>query len=518
MTDPTPTACSSGLSRRRLLGAVGGLAVAAGTGALAGCTSGPAKAANAYQAAAGASANTGDVNYLRQFVSRPDLQPIAAEVRTSTQETAPGLIFAAPYGGGDQGQQGPMIVDNSGQLVWFRPLANPENTQHRAYNFRVQQYQGEPVLTWYEGKLTDGHGEGHYGIADSSYRIRWVEAGNGYAGDLHEFLLTAEGTALFTCYVGVEGDLSGVGGPRNGSYLNVVVQEVDVATGRVVFQWMADENVSFAESYQPMAQAWWDPYHLNSIAVAPDGNLLFSVRNTWTVYKVDRSTGKILWRLGGKHSDFAISPEATFAWQHHVTQYPGGRFTVFDNAIDESSQHAQSHGLLLSVDEDERTVTLIDEYRHDPPVSSTAMGSVQLLADGHVLVGWGDSHYATEYDQDGTVIHDLSFGDNSVLNYRAFRSPWTGRPLDHPALAVRNEPAGITLYVSWNGDTQVRHWQVLLGDRPESLSPAATVTRDGFETVISVSRTSVSRRARYVAVAGLDGSGHEIGRSAVASL
>ena len=80
-----------------------------------------------------------------------------------------------------EGQDGPMILDDKGRLVWF-------SKDRYATDFKVQAYKGEPVLTWWQGGIVDGNGEGEYVIFDSSYReVRRVRAGNGYKGDLHEF-------------------------------------------------------------------------------------------------------------------------------------------------------------------------------------------------------------------------------------------------------------------------------------------------------------------------------------------
>lgn len=495
-------------TRRDLLRAGGSLAMAAGLGCVAGCSTG---SGGALAVAAASSSGDGQI---RSFRSRPDLRPVGTQVRTDRGGTAPGLIIAGPYHDVD-GQQGPMIVANDGDLVWFRPLSDHSNLDFCPFNVRVQDYRAEKVLTWFQGAVVKGHGQGSYVIADSAYRtVAEVHAGHGYQGDLHEFLITSQGTALFTCYGQGRADLTRVGGAADGRYFYGVVQEVDIATGKVLFQWRSDEHVGFAESYASApgnAQTWWDPYHVNSINVAADGNLIVSMRNTWAVYKIERPSGRVLWRLGGKNSDFSVSSAARFAWQHDVTPQPGSRLTVFDNGAGNTKVETRSRGLLLAVDEQARRVTLIHEYLHrSPSVLTAALGSVQLLPDGHVFVGWGQSPYATEYDADGTVIYDLELKDSHTVSYRTFRSQWTGRPSGSPDVAVEAVSGGLDVYVSWNGDTEVRHWQILLGTARDNLSTHAVVPRKGFETVIRVSRP-----AAYLAVAGLDGSGRELGRSAV---
>lgn len=509
-----PHTARGGLTRRGLLRAGSGLALGAGAAvSLAACTPGPGDpgSGKGSRSSGSPSRSGGQVQHYR---SRPDLRPVSVEVAMNRGGTAAGLVMLGPYAS-QQGQQGPMIVDTSGELVWFRALSSDADMALRPFNVRVQSYRGKPVLSWFQGAVVNGHGQGNYVIADSSYQtVHEVHAGNGYQGDLHEFLITDAGTALFTCYGGTEASLTSVGGPADGRYFDGIVQEVDIATGKVLFQWRCSDHIDLGDSFAPVpkdSSQWWDPYHVNGINVAPDGNLIVSCRNTWTVYKVERPSGKILWRLGGKKSDFTLGPGVRFAWQHDVTPQPGGRLTVFDNGAGDTTVESQSRGLLLSVDEQHKKVTLVRQYLHSSPgVLSGALGSVQILPDGHVFVGWGDGPYASEYLPDGTLIYDLKLEGSGTRSYRAFRSPWTGRPAGRPALAADRTAHGLTLYASWNGDTEVRHWRVLTGSSRDRLSDGALVTRNGFETTITV-----HGQPPYVAVAGLDASGRELGRSEV---
>src|SRR5918994_1318940 len=212
------------------------------------------------------------------FRSRPDLSPAAVDVTTRAREdTAPGYVFVALKEGA--GEHGPMIIDDQGQLVWFGKYRS-------ARDFKMQYYQGRPVLTWWEGKVTAGHGVGEYVIFDRSYReIARVRAGNGYRGDLHEFLIT----------------------PEDGAVWDGIAQEVDIKTGKVLFEWHSLEHVGIDESYVEVPDDpdhLYDYFHINSIDLEPDGNLLLCARNTWTVYKVERNSCEVVWRLGGKKSDF----------------------------------------------------------------------------------------------------------------------------------------------------------------------------------------------------------------------
>jgi hypothetical protein len=485
-------ASQEGLGRRHAL-VLGGIA-AAGTGLLSG-----------RSAPDGASS-------VHHFRSRPDLRPAASVTDRDRGPVAPGVILTDSHGG--PGQQGPMILNRFGELVWFRPLSSHASARLRAMNVRVQRYQGEPVITWWQGAVVNGHGRGHYVVANSSYQdIRKVFAHGGYRGDLHEFLLTDEGTALFSAYGTGRADLRSLGGSAGNLYYYGVVQEVDLATGRLIFSWRSDRHVPFRDSYARMRTSktvGWDQFHINSIAVAPDGNLIVSARNTWTVYKIDRKTGKVIWRLGGKHNDFTMGRGTRFAWQHHVTALAGGRYTIFDNEAGDHRTGKRSRGLVLHVDEARRHVSLVRQYNPPVHVLAAALGSVQELPDGHVLIGWGERPYFTEYTARGSIAFSGHLAGRGTISYRAFKSPWTGRPAGRPAIAAARSHGGMAVYVSWNGDTQVRRWKVLAGPRPAQLSVVADAARHGFETHIQVGHA-----AAYVAAAGYDSSGHELGRSAV---
>ena len=259
---------------------------------------------------------SGDVD---RFITSDVHPPVISVTQAAGASPAgqPPYIFIAPRGyvSTSVGQSGLMIVDRQGSLVWYgSPIGGTP------LNFTVQQYQSRPVLTWSAGYVNAaGITYGTSYIADSSYRvIAKVKAGNGAETDLHEFNLTPQGSALITAHRKVTADLTALGGPRRGAVYESIAQEIDVATGKVLFEWNSLDHVALSESHQALAggTSGYDYFHINSVALAPDGDLLISSRNTWTVYKVARSNGAIQWRLGGKKSDFEAGPGAGFSWQH----------------------------------------------------------------------------------------------------------------------------------------------------------------------------------------------------------
>ena len=455
------------------------------------------------------------------FASRPDLSPpavtvtrypahAAGPVGAAGSAGAPHHIFLSPKGyvGNGPGQQGLMILDTAGQLVWFLPM--PANAP---FNFQMQTYQGKPVLTWWSGSVTAGHGQGACTIMDASYRtIATIQAGNGLQADLHEMTLTPAGTALITAYRTAAADLSALGGPTSGQVLSCQAQEIDIATGQMIFAWDSLDHVPVTETRAALASGDqttpFDYFHMNSISLAPDGDLLISSRNTWTVYKVSRASGNIVWRLNGKASDFAMGPGAAFYWQHHVRAHAGNQLSIFDDGSS-PPEESQSRGILLSVDETAKQARLVRQYVHPARLLADNQGSMQILPDGRVFVGWGDQPYFSEFTADGTLVLDGRLPANDQ-SYRAFAYDWVGKPTDAPALAVQpSTTRGVTAYASWNGATELASWRVLAGASASSLSPAATVHRAGFETAIAVGSSGP-----YFVAAALDRSGREIGRSA----
>jgi Arylsulfotransferase (ASST) len=435
----------------------------------------------------------------RSYRSRPDLAiPILTTVQKG--EPAAGLIFVAPGG--------PLIVDNAGNPIWFLPVSGKN-----VADFRVQTYRRSPVLTWWEGKVGVGYGlSGELVIADSSYNeVKRIAAGHPYEADLHEFQITPRDTVLLTAYNVVPSDLSSVGGSPQGQVLDGIVQELDIATGQVLFEWHSLGHVALSESHASYTKGQpFDYFHINSIDLDADGNLLISARNTWAVYKIDRASGAVLWRMGGRKSDFTMGYNTPFAWQHDARRQPDGSITLFDDEAAPKVE-AQSRGLVLDADEASMTLTLRKAYTHAPGILASSQGNMQVLPNGNVLVGWGSQPNLTEFDAGGRVVLDGTFA-GTFQSYRAYRLPWVGKPSGSPAIATVKSNGATTVYASWNGATEIARWQVVAGQEPSSLQPVGSHTRDGFETAIRL-----PDQPSYVAVRALDASGAVLGTSSLAA-
>jgi len=438
------------------------------------------------------------------FRSRPDLSPPAVDVTMQAHDTAAGYIFITP-GHGGAGQGGSMILNDGGQVVWFRPL---QGTQGRAMNLKVQTYRGRAVLTW-------GEIPSDYVIFDSSYReIKRFRAGNGYNGDHHEFLISPQDTALITIYNPVPWDLSSVGGPKDGVAWQGIVQELDIETGEVLFEWRSLEHVGLDETYVTPSEDHYrgiDYFHINSVDVDHDDNLLVSARETSAIYKIDRMSSEVIWRLGGKKSDFEMGPGTRFAYQHDARRQPDGTITIFDNGttvfhngIPEAVE--ESRGIVLDLDEAKMRATLVREYTHPEKLFADAAGNMQVLPNGNVFIGWGRALGFSEFSKDGELLFDARLAPENK-SYRAFRFPWNADPSDQlAATAEHTSEDEVSVYASWNGATQVATWEVLADPSPNRLESLGSVPWDGFEMAMSV-RTAEP----YVVVRAKHRSGRVLG-------
>jgi hypothetical protein len=455
----------------------------------------------------------GTASEVQAFRSRPDLRPPVVTVTARAASAAAGDVFVAPYTG--PGQAGPMILDQNGGLLWFKPLRGSSS----AAGLRVQEYQQRPVLTWWQGTISvHGFGVGQDVIEDSSYsEVARVRAGNGYQADLHEFELTPAGTALITVFAPILCDLSSVGGPAYGAVTNGLIQEIDIRTGLVKHEWTSLDHVGLSESYEAAkgtnTASPFDFFHVNSIELEQDGSILASARNTRALYDIDRRSGQIVWRLGGKRSSFAMGPGTGLAYQHDPRELPDGTLSVFDNGAS-PAVHSQSRGVILRVDPQRRAVSRVGQIVHTPPLIAESQGNLQALGNGNWFVGWGQLPQFSEFAPDGQLVFDARL-PRWTQSYRAYRLPWTGTPVHRPSFAFQPiASGGGMVYASWNGATLVDAWRVLAGPSPAGLSTVALSARSGFEASIAVPASTVGP---YVAVQALDSAGRVLGASQAAS-
>jgi hypothetical protein len=441
-------------------------------------------------------------NDISRFASRPDLVPAAVTVtkRASPSVAAGGDLFIAPQYG--PFQNGPMILGPYGGLIWYQPV--PHNDT--ATDFNVQSYHGKQVLTWWQGNVSfAGTGTGVDEIYNSSYQhVATVRAGNGLNADLHEFTITGQNTALVTAYYPVWWQVSNDKTAKPRMVLDGVVQEIDIPTGLVLFQWDSLDHVPVTASYQPIPKNTghpWDYFHLNSAQLIGNGDVIISARDTWAVYDVSHQTGGVVWTLGGRQSSFKMGKDTPFAFQHDARLLTGGLMTIFDDGAGPPVVHKQSRAMTLRLDTTHMTASLVTQDNHSPSIVSRYEGSDQLLHNGDSLVGFGSQPWITEFDSRGRTVFDARFVDANQ-SYRAYRYPWTGTPWAAPAFATRTSKGATTVYASWNGSTELAGWHVLGGASPSKMGVIASARKTAFETPIKL-RSSQA----YLEVQALDSSG-----------
>ncbi|HEX5853554.1 MAG TPA: arylsulfotransferase family protein, partial [Solirubrobacteraceae bacterium] len=281
------------------------------------------------------------------------------------------------------------------------------------------------------------------------------------------------------------------------------------------YEWTSLDHVGLSESYESGAHSsrgWpFDYFHVNSINLDRDGSLLISARNTWTVYRIDRATGQIAWRLGGKHSSFSESPQTRTAYQHDPRELPDGTISIFDNGSS-PRVHAHSRAIVVDIDAQAGTAALAGQLTHAPDLVANSQGNMQALANGNWFVGWGQLPEFSEFGPDGELLFDAHFSGRTQ-SYRDFRFAWTGAPAQPPTYALQRSSSGARrVYASWNGATGVSAWRVLAGARPRGLKAVAQTARTGFETVIKL---PMGAAGPYLAVQALGASGQVLGTSTV---
>ena len=456
----------------------------------------------------------GDPKEAQRFRTRTDLRPPNLKILSKNESASPDPIFYAVKGG--PGQDGPNIRDAQGRLIWFRRIRQPLSP----YDFRAQTYKGEPVLTWWQGQVRGGKGQGYGVMLDSKYRlIKHVTAGNGYRMDQHEFELTPRGTAFINVYHPVRFSLKPAGGSRNGTVWDSIVQEIDIRTGLVLFEWHSLAHVSVKLGTFPVREGSgfpYDPFHVNSVSEDGNGNLLLSARNTNALFLVDRKGGKVLSRIGGKKSDFKMGPGTHMIGQHQAVLQPDGTISVLDNGGSTqfpTTPDKPTRGIFLKVDAGERRVSLVKQYRHNMvpgagDLFSRSQGSMQVVGNGNVFLSWGGGNgNLTEFTRDGALAMESRIDPKEDDTYRAYRTPWQNATGENkPDAKAYTDGDGTDVYVSWNGATNVAQWVVQGGGDPADMVKMGESGWEDFET-----RIHLDGEPKYVRVKALSTGGTLLG-------
>jgi arylsulfotransferase ASST len=454
------------------------------------------------------------------FVSAPRLHPPRLRSDAPVRKgLAPGLFFLANFRQLASplpmvGQSGPLIVDSHLQPVWFQAVSGLYTM-----NLRPQKLDGKPVLSWWQGKLTklgvvtQGEdiivGQDYKQIADLKGQDGWIISPHELIISGHEAWVTAYRLDAST------------------GVLDSAVQEYDLSQPGLplVFTWSALAHIPTSQSHQTKpakAGQPWDAYHANSIQLVgggAQGRFLVSMRNTWGAYLVDIATGNILWTLlgdNGAGSSFTLPKASRFEWQHDVELHSNGLLSLFDDACclinppTPPKPSGPSRGLLIRLDMTHHTASFVNQYKHPAiaggPLETPYQGNADLLPNRNVLVGWGSQPYFSEFSPTGKLLFDAVFPAPD-LSYRAYKfAGWVGKPPLAWLHAVAHKHKGkATIYVSWNGATQVTGWRVLAGSDAKHLRTVATVRKSGFETVIALRKAYNTYEVKAIGTKGQTG-------------
>jgi Arylsulfotransferase (ASST) len=446
-----------------------------------------------------------------RYVSQPKLAPPKIKVLkgAASKQLAPGYFLISnfknlgvtkPDGSPAPmvGQGGPVMYDSELQPVWVHGV--PDNQY--GLNFATQSYNGKPALSWWQGVISPT-GEtlsGEDFVVNQNYKLVAKLVGqDGWVLSPHEFIVSGGHFAWVTAYKNEAMNLSAYGGVPNGILTDSAVQEYDLNTGQLVYNWDAFQHIPLSDSETKppppanpaAASTGWDAYHVNAIQLLPNGQFLTSMRSEWAAYLVNQGAGNIVWTLGGKASTFQIPANAGFQWQHDVRLYPNGTVSMFDNgccgfgAKGFLPPNGPTRGMVLTLNTAAKTATLASQYAL-PGVAVGSQGDTQLLSNGNVLVGFGQQPYFAEYTKAGKLLFEAQLPGPDE-SYRAYVQRWTGKPLYGPSAAAQKKRGKATVWASWNGATSVASWRVLAGPNAKHLSTVATKARNGFETAIRLS-------------------------------
>jgi hypothetical protein len=411
-----------------------------------------------------------DVFTTGTYVTAPGDFPIF-KVERDTTGYGDGYLFIATFrfSPNNPAQPFQLILDNDGQPIYYK-----RGTV--SFDFKVQPNGN---ITYFDST----EGVRRYIEIDDQYQVvNTHAAGNGYATDNHDLQLLDNDNWLILADDGRLVDMSVIvpGGDPNATVVGCVIQEIDNA-GNVLFEWNSFDHIPITDSYADLTAGLIRYVHCNAIEPDFDGNLLMSARNLQEITKINRQTGDIIWRLGGRQNDFIFTNDSGFVYQHDVRRLPNGLLTIFDNRTDVNPNYSRAVDYI--VDQQNFTATLVREYRNTPDTYGPFMGNYSYLPNSNRLIGWGLSSQPilTEVDDNDSIIYQLNAVD-SIGSYRAFRFPWKGYPIWSPLLIARQEASDIELYFSWNGATEVVEYFVFGSAGMNPVDLLAIVPRDGFET------------------------------------
>jgi hypothetical protein len=355
----------------------------------------------------GTASSSGD-----RTVTTPSLEPDVPESLhvTVNDGSASGVVMLSLNRDHERGLA--VIVDRRGRVLWYRHCGGG------AFAF-VRTPDGNLILHQMDARSFEEL------ALDGTLLHTWTDAESVSGADGHDFQLLPDGNALLfgaeTHRVDSRTRFA-AGGVENAVRWDDTVSEVTRA-GKTVWRWSSyghvGEDEITADPSEPLDPKDYEVVHANSIEPLRDGTLLLSFRNLSTVAKLERATGRILWRLGGTRSDFHFVGDELggFSRQHDARLVGPGRVLLYDDGNLHSPP--ESRAVEYQLDEAAHTATMVWEHRRTPPMFGRISGSVERLPDGHTLISWGPRGVVSEVDTQSKTVWELDVPRAGVYRARS---------------------------------------------------------------------------------------------------
>lgn len=347
-----------------------------------------------------------------------NVMPMVFPTITITVSTSPspGYIFLDSW---RAGMYDPylIILNNSGNVIFSRM------TQNNTNDFKMHP---DGKFTYYE------YGKNMFFLLNESYAIKdSFYCGNGYSTDGHDIVRLDDGSVYL---IGLDPqivDMSLIvpGGNPQATVIGNIIQQID-SNKNVIFEWRSWDNIQITDATRiSLLSSEIDYMHCNAIEKDYDNNILISSRHTEEITKINRSTGKIIWRFGGKNNQITVTNDTVaFSYQHDIRRLPNKNITIFDNGNYHPIE-IPTRVLEYQLNENGKTAELVWSYSR-PSTFSIAMGNAQRLNNGNTFIGWGNagSPTLTEIKNTGEIVFELKLPTN-VYSYRAYRFNMTSTNL-----------------------------------------------------------------------------------------
>jgi hypothetical protein len=317
-----------------------------------------------------------------------------------------------------------MILDNSGNPKFYQQIVNGL----AALDFKIQPNGAISYYTATYDAPNFYYIDGFITALDSNYQVTGTFQVPGADTDAHDSLMLPNGNVFMLSYQDTVMDLTQFGGSPSAIVTDIHIVEINSA-GNVIFEWIGLDHFQVNEAtsdinIQAAPPNKIDYAHANSIDMTTDGNLLLSCRHLDAVVKINSQTGDIIWRLGGKKSDFVFpnDPLGGPSHQHCARMLANGNVTMFDNGNLHNPPVSRAIEYQLDETSAPKTATLVWQFMNNPPLFSVATGSAQRLANGNTFIGWGQisNPAATEVAPDGTKVLEMAL-PSGMFSYRAFK-------------------------------------------------------------------------------------------------